>query len=159
MKKSIILLFLSFVIFGCKSKSVSVTGTKLDMKKEVALKGNWVITSVTYPSSEYIKVTSFNIEDSQCFVGSEWNFISNNNKGEMKLTKNGCSGYSSPITWYINKEGKLVMKFLEGAKAKNVNQGYVLTVNNITETSFELVDYVNVGGNSTKVVYQFVRNN
>lgn len=154
--KKIVLLFAAMVlVFACKSQSV--TGTKLDMKKEVALKGDWVIASVNYPGSEYIKVTSFNIEDSNCFVGSEWRFISNNNKGEMKLTKEKCSGYSTPITWYINKEEKFVIKFLEGVKAKNMNAGYVLNIDNITENAFQLVDYVNVGGKSTKVVYQFNR--
>lgn len=157
MKKILIVLSLVVTLFSCKSNSP--VGTKLDMKTEVALKGNWNITSVTYPGSEYIKVTSFNIEDSQCFVGSEWQFISNNNKGEMRLTKAGCSGYNSPITWYVNKDGKLVMKFLEGVKAKKMDIGYVVTVANITENSFQLIDNINVGGKSTNVVYQFVRNN
>ncbi|WP_445457260.1 lipocalin family protein [Flavobacterium sp. HNIBRBA15423] len=157
MKKMLIVMSLVVMLVSCKSNSP--VGTKLDMKTEVALKGNWSISSVDYLGSEYIKVTSFNIEDSQCFVGSEWSFVSNNNKGEMRLTKGGCSGYNSPITWYINKDGKLVMKFLEGVKAKKMDIGYVLTVTNVTENSFQLIDTINVGGKSTNVVYQFIRNN
>ena len=154
--KKIVLLFVALVlIIACKSQSV--TGTKLDMKKEVAIKGDWVIASVNYPGSQFIKVTSFNIEDSKCFVGSEWSFVSNNNKGEMRLTKEKCSGYNTPITWYINKEEKFVVKFLEGVKAKKMDAGYVLNIDNITENSFQLVDYVSVEGKSTKVVYQFNR--
>lgn len=157
MKKILIILGLTLMLNACKSKSP--VSTKLDNKTEVALKGNWRITSVTYPSSEYIKVTSFNIEDSQCFVNSEWNFVSNNNKGDVKLTKPGCSGYSSSLTWYINKEGNFVMKLLEGVKAKNMEAGYVLTVANISENSFQLIDIANVGGKNINVVYQFSRNN
>lgn len=157
MKKILIILSLTLVLSACKS--TSPVSTKLDNKTEVALKGNWRITSVDYPSSDYIKVTSFNIEDSQCFINSEWSFVSNNNKGEMNLTKSGCSGYSSAITWYINKEGKFVMKFLEGVKAKKMEAGYILTVANILENSFQLIDNVNVGGKSINVVYQFTRNN
>jgi hypothetical protein len=44
------------------------------------MKGNWVISSVSYPGSEYIKVNSFQIADSQCFEGSTWKLVSNNNK-------------------------------------------------------------------------------
>ena len=75
MKKMLIVMSLVVMLVSCKSNSP--VGTKLDMKTEVALKGNWSISSVDYPGSEYIKVTSFNIEDSQCFVGSEWSFVSN----------------------------------------------------------------------------------
>ena len=77
MKKLVIVMLLVSLAIGCKSKSA--TSTKLDNKTEVALKGNWKISSVMYPGSEYIKVTSFEVEDSKCFVESEWNFISNNN--------------------------------------------------------------------------------
>jgi hypothetical protein len=53
------------------------------------MKGNWVISSVTYPGSEYIKVNSFQIADSQCFEEA-LKLVSNNNKGNMALTKYGC---------------------------------------------------------------------
>jgi hypothetical protein len=60
------------------------------------MKGNWVISSVSYPGSEYIKVNSFQIADSQCFEGSTWKLVSNN-KGNMSLTKYGCAPFSSPL--------------------------------------------------------------
>lgn len=156
MKKIIVLCVLSVFVFACKSNPT----TKLDMKSEVAIKGNWVITSVSYPGSDVIKVSSFELADSQCFVGSTWKFISNNNKGDMALTKAGCPAFSSPITWYINREGNFVMKILDaGEKAKRVREGYMLRVANQTENSFQLIDRINVGGNMADVVYQFQRTN
>ena len=156
MKKIILLLAFSVLIFACKSKSA--TNTKVDNKSEVALKGNWIISSVTYPSSDVIKVTSFDIADSRCFVGSTWKFVSNNNKGNMALTKSGCTNFSSAITWFINKEGNFVMKILDESKAKKVKEGYVLKVANQKENSFQLIDKINVAGTITDVVYQFERN-
>ena len=91
-------------------------------------------------------------------MGSQWKFISNNNKGEFALNQGSCPAYSSPITWFINDEGKFVMKILEESKAKKVKEGYVLSVANVTESTFELIDTANVGGKSVQVVYQFVRN-
>ncbi len=156
MKKVIILSILSVVIFACKTN----TATKLDNKTEVAMKGNWVVSSVNYPGSEVIKVNSFDLADSQCFVGSTWRFISNNNKGDMALTKMGCPAFSSPITWFVNKEGNFVMKVLDaGEKAKRVREGYVLKVANVSENAFQLVDRINVGGTMADVVYQFQRAN
>jgi hypothetical protein len=72
-------------------QSTSITNSKLDKGAQVAMKGNWVISSVSYPGSEYIKVNSFQIADSQCFEGSTWKLVSNNNKGNMSLTKYGCA--------------------------------------------------------------------
>ncbi|MGV1013158.1 MAG: hypothetical protein ACOYBS_12000 [Flavobacterium sp.] len=157
MKKSFILLLLMVLFVGCKPKQ-TVTNTKLDTKSEVAIKGNWTITEVTFPGSEYIKVNSFDLADSKCFVGSTWKFISNNNKGEMVLNNASCTAFSSPITWYINKDGNFVMKIINDTKAKKVLEGYILTIFNSTENSFQLMDKVNVGGQYVNVTYQFNRN-
>jgi hypothetical protein len=158
MRKLILLSLFAFLILGCKSKSA--TETKLDRTSQVAIKGNWVVSSVTYPGSEYIKVNSFQLADSQCFVGSTWKFISNNNKGDMALTKSGCVAFSSPITWFVNREGQFVLKVLDaGEKAKRVRDGYVLNIANQTENTFQLIDKIDVGGRITDVVYQFQKIN
>lgn len=156
MKKFILISALSVLILSCKSNSA--TNTKLDSKTQVGMKGNWTISSVTYPSSDVIKVTSFDLADSKCFIGSTWKFISNNNKGNFSLNSPKCTAYSTPITWFINKEGQFVMKILDESKAKKVKDGYVLRVANLTDNSFQLIDQINVVGKTTDVVYQFSRN-
>jgi hypothetical protein len=159
MKKIFFLTALALMMFSCKTSSV--TGKKLDKTAQVAVKGNWVLSSVSYPGSEYIKVNSFDIADSKCFEGSTWKFISNNNKGNMALTKFDCPAFSSPITWFINKDGEFILKVLDaGEKAKRVRAGYVLHVANQSDNSFQLVDKgSNVVGKSIDVVYQFQRSN
>jgi hypothetical protein len=158
MKKIIFLAAIALVMISCKSSSV--TTTKLDKSVQVALKGNWIISSVSYPSSEYIKVNSFDLADSQCFVGSTWKFISNNNRGKMALTKYSCSAFSSPITWFVNTGGEFVLKILgANSKSKKVREGYVLSVANQTENKFQLIDKITIGGKLTDVVYQFQRVN
>jgi Lipocalin-like domain len=158
MKKIIVMFALSVFMFACKSPQ-SFTSTKLDKKSEVGIKGNWTVSSVTYPGSEYIKVNSFDIADSKCFVGSTWKFVSNNNKGTMALSASGCPSFASDITWFINKEGQFVMKILAaGEKARKVREGYVLNLANQSESSFQLLDRIDVGGKITNVVYQFQKN-
>lgn len=159
MKKIFFLTALALVLFSCKSSSV--TGKKLDKSAQVAIKGDWVLTSVTYPGSEYIKVNSFDIADSKCFVGSTWKFVSNNNKGNMALTSADCTGFSSPITWFVNTDQELILKILDaGEKAKRVRAGYKLFVENQGDNSFQLVDKGNVvGGKAIDIVYQFQRAN
>jgi len=158
MKKTIFIFLLCTAFISCKS--TSTVNTKLDNKTERMLKGDWTLTSVNYPNSEYFKVNSFNIEDSKCFVNSNWSFVSNNNKGEMSLNNmsSACKNFSSPITWYINENGNFVLKIINDYKAKEVNNGFVLAVNNVTETSFDLVDTINVAGQSKNITYSFQRN-
>src|SRR6476620_6955112 len=100
MKKLILIGFLSVMILSCKSKSATETG--LDRKAQVAMKGQWTITSVTYPSSDLIKINSFYLADSKCFVGSKWQLISNNNQGSFTINSPKCTSYSSNITWFVN---------------------------------------------------------
>jgi hypothetical protein len=158
MRKLMFLSTLALFFVSCKSKSV--TNTAVDNKTERMMKGDWVISSVTYPGSDFIKVQSFNLADSQCFEGSNWKFISNNNKGDMALTKPDCPSFSSPISWFVNKDGQFVLKVLNaGEKAKKVRDGYILVVANQTEYSFQLVDKITVGGKMTDVVYQFEKLN
>jgi len=150
MKKLLSLCMLVVLFASCGS---------LDQKAQVGIKGNWTIASVTYPGSEYIKVTSFDVADSKCFVGSSWNFVSNNNKGTMSLTSNGtgCPSFESPIVWTVTKAGTFNLKITEGEKAKRVTEGYILTIRNQTENTFQLVDNVSVGGKNVEVTYNFTK--
>lgn len=149
---------LTVFMVSCKSKN-SATSTKIDSDSQYAIKGNWKIASVNYPGSEVIKVTSFDLADSKCFVGSTWKFISMSNKGTMELNSPSCTSYSTPISWFINKEGKFVLKILDESKAKTIKTGYVLRVANQKATSFQLIDKINVAGTIKEVVYQFEKLN
>jgi hypothetical protein len=169
MRKILLICTMAILVFACKTGATAPTApepvsnaptNKLDRTSQVGIKGNWQITNVAYPGSEYIKVNSFDLADSKCFVGSTWKFISNNNKGNMTLNSPNCTGFTSDITWYINKEGQFVMKILdEGLKSKKVKTGFVLSVANQSENSFQLIDKINVGSKPTDVVYQFQRIN
>lgn len=151
-------LMVAAMVFGCKSKSA--TATKLDRNSQVMMKGNWTLDKVTTPVSNLVKVTSFYLADSECFEGSQWKFISNNNKGDMALRGGGnCPAFSSPITWFVNREGQFVLKVLNaGEKARKVRDGYVLGVQNQTENEFELYETVDIAGKPSKIVYHFRRN-
>ena len=152
MKNVLFIGFLAFLLTSCKSNP----STDLSRKDTSKIKGDYTVSSVIYPGQDLFKVKSFDIADSQCFVGSNWNFIANNNSGSMSISNSNCSAFESKITWYVNKDGKFILKVLnEGVKAKKIKEGYELTVANATEDSFQLVDRINVGGSINNIVYQF----
>lgn len=151
----------NFLVFGVLLFIVACSSsTSVSRSTQSELKGNWTVTDVSYPGSDVIKITSFGIADSQCMKGSVWNFISNNNKGRLELTQDECPAYSTAIVWSINKENTFALKLVTpGTKAKKITQGYNLKYVSQTETSFQLIDKVNIGGRLTNVVYQFQKNN
>ncbi len=161
MNKYLTIALFVLIFFSCKSKAPTTSQTPgLDRSSQSGIKGNWQITNVTFPGSEYLKVNSFQIADSKCFIGSTWNFIPNNNKGSVNLNSVGCPSFSSPIVWSISKDGSFGLKFVaSGVKSKSVTQGFILKMANQTGTSFQLIDVINVGGQNKDVVYQFEKMN
>lgn len=160
MKRLALFLCLIGLVVSCKPKQTTVASSTVDRRSQVAIKGNWTITSVSFPGSDYIKVTSFDIADSKCFEGSNWQFVSNNDSGTMELMKGNCPQFASKIKWYVNKDQQFVLKLLDaGEKARKVRDGYILLLTNQTQESFQLIDKIDVGGKLTSVVYQFKKNN
>ena len=161
MNKILLLLVLPVLFLSCKTSAPTTNlSPKSDRSTQAGIKGNWQIMNVSYPGSDYLKVNSFQIADSKCLIGSKWTFISNNNKGNMSLTRSDCPAFSSPIVWSIDKDGKFGLKIVNpGVKSKTVTQGYLLRIANKTETSFQLIDIINVGGQNKDITYQFEKIN
>ncbi len=152
MKKIMTIALMAVFVVSCKPT--------MDTKSQVGLKGNWTLTKVDHIGGDLVKINTFNIADSKCFVGSDWKFVSNNNTGVIALNQGGdCPVFESKIKWTISPTGDFNFKFIdEGVKAKHITTGYSLKVTNQTESSFQLVDKVYAGGKTYDVVYQFQRN-
>jgi PBP1b-binding outer membrane lipoprotein LpoB len=152
MKKLALIALGALLMVGCAAK--------VDTKAQVGIKGNWQITNVSYAGSNMFNIKSFQIADSKCFEGSTWHFVSNNNSGNMSLTKAGCPAVDGDFKWTVTPNQDFTLKFVgEGDKAKNVTAGFFLKLRNQTENQFQLVDNANIAGRATEVVYTFNRIN
>lgn len=161
MSRIFLTLTFSLLVFACKTQAPAEgTTTSTDRKLQSELKGDWKITAVNFTGSDYFRVNSFQVADSKCFIGSTWQFVPNNNKGNMSLNSVDCPSFSSPIVWSISKEGVFSLKFINsGTKAKNVTQGFILKIVNQTPGSFQLIDMAEIGGQTKEIVYQFEKTN
>jgi hypothetical protein len=121
------------------------------------LKGSWEISSVDYDKQYKIKPFDEGA-DAQCFVGSQWNLVPNNNTGSYALAGGGdCPTVTRAIKFDV-KEKQFSFKVIDaGVKAKNVTAGYVLDFQNQTPTSFTLVQNVPFEGKILKVYYNFTK--
>ena len=122
------------------------------------LKGSWEISSVDYDKQYKIKPFDEGA-DAQCFVGSQWNLVPNNNTGSYALAGGGdCPTVTRAIKFDVNSEKQFSFKVIDaGIKAKNVTAGYVLDFQNKTPTSFTLVQNVPFEGKILKVYYNFTK--
>ncbi len=160
MKKILLLIALPLLFMACKSSAPANLSPKSKRSVQAEIKGNWQITNVSYAGSDYLIVNSFQIADSKCLIGSKWKFISNNNKGNLSLTRSDCPAFSSPIVWSIDKNGNFGLKIVNpGVKSKTVTQGFLLKIANMTKTSFQLIDVISVGGQNKEITYQFEKEN
>ena len=122
------------------------------------LKGSWEISSVDY--DKQCKIKPFDEgADAQCFVGSQWNLVPNNNTGSYALSGGGdCPTVTRAIKFDVSKDKEFSFKVIDaGVKAKNVTAGYVLDFQNQTPTTFTLVQNVPFEGKILKVYYNFTK--
>lgn len=140
--------------------SISCNSAKQMKSPEVALKfkGDWEITSVKYEKGYKLKPFDEGA-DSQCFVGSHWKLIPNNDSGSYTINGGGsCPVVTQPIKFEVTKENEFRFKKLQsGVKAKNITEGYVLMVEKQDADHFTLVQDVPFEGKILKVYYNFAR--
>ena len=155
MKKILLAGILGTTFLVSCSTAKQAQASRADFMK---LKGSWEISSVDYDKQYKIKLFDEGA-DAQCFVGSQWNLIPNNNTGSYALAGGGdCPTITRAIKFDVSKDKEFSFKVIDaGVKAKNVTAGYVLDFQNQTPTSFTLVQNVPFEGKILKVYYNFTK--
>lgn len=55
------------------------------------IKGEWILESVTYNQTGKYDITLLNDTSKECFEGSKWKFVPNNNRGTYSIENGDCS--------------------------------------------------------------------
>ncbi|WP_300669988.1 lipocalin family protein [Soonwooa sp.] len=154
----------SLFLTSCKtanaadSNTVSAKEAQTRRAEALKMKGTWEITSVDYDKSYKIKPFDEGA-DAQCFVGSQWKLIPNNYTGSYTINGGGaCPTVTQPISFEVTKFNEFKFKkVMTGEKAKQVTAGYVMELQNLSQSNFTLVQNVNFEGSPIKVYYNFQR--
>lgn len=83
MKKTILLVILTAVLFSCGTPKTVQESKKI-------IKGNWSLDNISYSESGTFTLTLFNDTSRECFEGSNWRFIPNNNTGVYAISDSNC---------------------------------------------------------------------
>ena len=144
--------------------SCSVSKEARSIKKNI--NGNWILQTVTVEGITGVaKTRVFNEADLGCFIGSEWNFISNNSMGSYTIVdkSNKCTQVKRFIRWSIyepeNAAKEFQFKRLDDKKnAMDNGDGYRLMVTEHDDNNFKLRSEIVFEGRSSAIVYNFEKN-
>ena len=96
MKKIAVLILSVCFLLSCGSSRV-VNEARSTMK------GDWQLTSITYPgSNQNVQVSLLDNIPARCLEGSTWNFISNNNTGSYVPSGMNCDSNTRFFIWSID---------------------------------------------------------
>ncbi|MBT0608688.1 lipocalin family protein [Aequorivita echinoideorum] len=83
MKKILILALIAVTAFSCGAPKTVQESRKV-------IKGYWSLDNVSYGSSGKFNVTLFSDTSAECFEGSTWRFIPNNNTATYTIENGNC---------------------------------------------------------------------
>ncbi|MEO9005265.1 MAG: hypothetical protein ABI288_11035 [Ginsengibacter sp.] len=148
-----VIAFACFLISGCSSSKNSTTLKPTNGH----LAGTWTISDIALDIPSGFHVTDvFDVAPYEDFKGSKWNLVKNG-KGSFSLT----NGTKEDIYWSVYGKGnnaQFQFKKLDGMKARNVEDGYRLKLQNITNNSFSAISSVDLrNGNTGSITYTFTK--
>jgi len=154
MKKLALSIGIFLMILSCGTSK-----TVRDSKK--VIKGEWTLSSITYSTAGKYNVTLLNDTSKDCFEGSTWQFIPNNNTGTYTINETSCSTGPRNFVFTIqevNKETGLYDFLLKPTNEKQkseTNQGFRLSLTSLTDTIMQWQQTVSVDGKPFIITMNF----
>ena len=154
--KKLLLLLVTISVLSCGASK-----TVRDSKK--VIKGNWVLNTIDYSQSGTYNVKLLNDSSKDCFVGSSWQFVPNNNTGIYTINNSQCSIGNRYFVFTIdevNKETGLYDFLLKPTNEKyksEINEGFRLSLVQLSVSNMQWEQTVNVDGKPFTITMNFVK--
>jgi hypothetical protein len=154
MKKVIYSICVTLIVFSCGTSK-----TIRDSKK--VIKGDWTLSTITYSKTGKYNVTLLNDTSKDCFEGSTWKFIPNNNTGTYTINESSCSTGERNFVFTIqetNPQTGLYDFLLKPTNEKgksDTNQGFRLSLTSLSEISMQWQQTVSVDGKPFTITMNF----
>tara|TARA_R110002050_G_scaffold94765_1_gene197032 strand:+ start:9114 stop:9584 length:471 start_codon:yes stop_codon:yes gene_type:complete len=154
--KQLFILLITISVLSCNASK-----TVRDSKK--VIKGDWILNSITYNQGGDYNATLLNDASNECFEGSVWQFIPNNNTGTYILDGANCSTDQRYFVFTIQEVDPttgfydFLLKPTDEKHKSETNQGFRLKLSALTSTSMEWQQLVNVAGSSFTMNMNFIK--
>jgi|SRR5690625_320821 len=155
MRKLFVLLFAVLLIASCGA-------SKTERHAQKTLKGDWTLNRIELPSA-LVDVSLFEDADTRCFEYSEWNFISNNNKGSYQILKDNCNQGTRKFRWNIqeNQNGEYYFTLkheVDGINIRHQKRGFRLKLVSLDENNMILEETTHHEGRPFVIRMSFSKN-
>jgi len=153
MKQLIILLFTISLVSCGTSKTVRTS-------KKV-IKGEWTLNSITYSEAGTYNVTLLNDVSKECFEGSTWQFIPNNNTGIYNINNGSCLSGARNFVFTIQEVDPqtglydFLLKPTNEKHKSDTNQGFRLRLTSLSDVAMQWQQTVSVDGKPFTITMNF----
>ncbi len=150
--KNLIVFALSLVLFSCGA-------TKNVKTKEKIIKGNWTLNKIVYSKTGDYKVTLFEDATKECFEGSSWKFVPNNNTGMYAINNINCVSGERDFIFVVQEidAASGYYDFLLKPKNNENKEGFRLQLTELSETTMQWKQYLNVDGTQFIINMNFTK--
>lgn len=150
--KNLIVFALSLVLFSCGA-------TKNVKTKEKIIKGNWTLNKIVYSKTGDYKVTLFEDATKECFEGSSWKFVPNNNTGMYAINNINCVSGERDFIFVVQEidVASGYYDFLLKPKNSENKEGFRLQLTELSETTMQWKQYLNVDGTQFIINMNFTK--
>ncbi|MEE9363624.1 MAG: lipocalin family protein [Cellulophaga sp.] len=125
------------------------------------MKGTWELSNITYSESGNFKVNLFSDTSKECFKGSIWQFIPNNNTGIYTIDNNTCSTGSRDFIFkiqVINAETGLydfLLKPTDNKHKSETNNGFRVHLEQLSEETMQWKQTISLEGKPFYIYMHF----
>lgn len=154
MKRIIFLTLIAVTALSCGTPKAVQDSRKV-------IKGYWNLDSVSYNTSGTFNVNMFNDSSAECFEGSTWRFIPNNNTGVYTIDNPECSTGDRNFIFTIvemDQASGLYDFLLKPTNAKGKsddNSGIRLRLSQLSDNSMQWEQTVTLEGKPFKIIMDF----
>lgn len=145
MKINIALFIIASVLVSCATPK-----TIKDSKK--VMKGDWVLNTVTYDQDGDYRISLLGDQSKDCFEGSTWRFIPNNNTGTYSIEAAGCDVGARNFVFSIQEIDAttgyydFLLKPTDERGKSETNRGFRMRLSQLSETTMTWQQYLTVDG-------------
>lgn len=156
MKKILILFSAAALLISCATPQVV-----RDSKK--VMKGEWVLNSVTHNESGIFKIVLLNDESLDCFEGSLWRFIPNNNTGVYTIDSADCVVGDRNFIFTIDEVDAasgyydFLLKPTDERGKSETGQGFRMRLTQLSESSMTWQQNLTVDGEPFRLNLNFTK--
>lgn len=142
---------------------LSCGGTKTVRVSKKVMKGDWTLSSINYNQPGTFKVKLLNDASKECFEGSTWQFIPNNNTGNYTVNNTNCSTGMRYFIFTIQEIDEstglydFLLKPTNEKKKSETNSGFRLQLTQLSDTDMQWQQTVSIEGKPFTINMNFTK--